>query len=100
MYNYLNQYKNQLVASFLCHLLVEGWRNSCSINCGPKGHFTELKNKKNTETGHTFEEIKGKGSKIKSRTKSNKKFLCSKRSNDQKVTYGIRENQTIYLIRV
>lgn len=44
--------------------------------------FTELKNKKNTETSHTFEEIKGKSSKIKtSRTKSNKKFLCSKRNN-------------------
>lgn len=65
MYNYLNQYKNQLVASFLCHLLVEGWRNSCSINYGLKGHFTELKNKENTETGHTFGKIKGKGNKIK-----------------------------------
>lgn len=30
----------------------------CGINCGPQGHFTELRNKVNTESSHTFEEIK------------------------------------------
>ena len=87
-----------MVASFLCDLLKEGWRNSCSIDYGPKGHFNELKNEDNTERGHAFEEIKCMASKVKRQVGLNqtKSFCVAKEITESKGNLG-NERKSNYI---